>query len=54
MAVKLLLDASISKSLYRALARHVPDIDVLRLQDTPMAEAKDPVAAISASGVRRL
>jgi predicted nuclease of predicted toxin-antitoxin system len=40
--IKFLLDANTSKALARALARHAPEIDVLRLQDTPAAEAQDP------------
>ena len=42
MPFRFLLDANTSKALSRALARHVPELDVLRLQDTPVAEAPDP------------
>ena len=40
--IRFLLDANISKALARALARHAPALEVLRLQDTPVAEAPDP------------
>lgn len=41
MPVKFLLDANTSKALAHALARHAPELDVLRLQNTPFAEAPD-------------
>jgi predicted nuclease of predicted toxin-antitoxin system len=40
--VRFLLDANTSKALARALARHAPELDVLRLQETPLQEGKDP------------
>ena len=54
MALKLLLDANTSKALSRALARHAPELDVLRVQDTPHAEAKDPVVLEFAAAESRI
>ena len=54
MAVKLLLDANTSKALSRALARHAPDVDVLRLQDTALVDAKDPVVLEFAAAEGRI
>jgi predicted nuclease of predicted toxin-antitoxin system len=42
VTVKFLLDANTSRALAHALARHAPELDVLRLQDTALAEAQDP------------
>ena len=41
MPFRFLLDANISKALARALSRHAPELEVLRLQDTPVSDSPD-------------